>query len=99
MSGFSQQIDPESLLQKRKGFYIENMKELFPAWREGDPYLQYPNLRVQSFGGSTSYILIKTFPQELSIPKENGKRKAVEAGFRSLIMILPFQKYNRRSEC
>lgn len=44
-----------------KGFYIENMKEVFPAWKEGDPYAQFPDLRVQSFGGSTSYILNKNF--------------------------------------
>ncbi|SDI68943.1 DUF4421 family protein [Chryseobacterium jejuense] len=44
-----------------KGFYIENMKEVFPAWKEGDPYTQFPDLRVQSFGGSTSYILNKNF--------------------------------------
>ncbi|NIF05862.1 DUF4421 domain-containing protein [Chryseobacterium sp. Tr-659] len=45
-----------------RGFYIENMKDLFPAWQEGrDPYIQFPDLRVQSFGGSTSYILNKNF--------------------------------------
>ncbi|MBP2617244.1 DUF4421 family protein [Chryseobacterium jejuense] len=44
-----------------KGFYIENMKEVFPAWKEGDPHVQFPDLRVQSFGGSTSYILNENF--------------------------------------
>ncbi|WP_431611281.1 DUF4421 family protein [Chryseobacterium sp. 'Rf worker isolate 10'] len=45
-----------------RGFYVENMKDLFPQWEEGrDPYLQFPDLRVQSFGGSTSYILNKNF--------------------------------------
>ncbi|KMQ66651.1 hypothetical protein ACM46_03805 [Chryseobacterium angstadtii] len=45
-----------------KGFYIENMKDLFPEWREGkDPYFQFPDLRVQSFGGSTAYVLKKDF--------------------------------------
>jgi hypothetical protein len=63
---FSVRFFPNRLIQNLyyknvKGFYIENMKELFPAWREGDPYLQFPNLRVQSFGGSTSYILNKNF--------------------------------------
>jgi hypothetical protein len=63
------------------------MKEVFPEWKEGQPYMQFPDLRVQSFGGSTSYILNKNFPQEASIPRENGRRKAVAAGFRSLTMI------------
>ena len=45
-----------------RGFYIENMKDLFPNWQEGrDPYIQFPDLRVQSFGGTTSYILNKNF--------------------------------------
>lgn len=45
-----------------KGFYIENMKDLDPDWREGkDPYLQFPDLRIQSFGGSTAYVMKKDF--------------------------------------
>ncbi|MDG4651444.1 DUF4421 family protein [Chryseobacterium arthrosphaerae] len=45
-----------------RGFYIENMKDLFPNWQEGrDPYIQFPDLRVQSFGGTTSYIFNKNF--------------------------------------
>ena len=40
-----------------KGFYIENMQDLFPQWQEdNDSYIQFPNLRAQSFGGSTSYV-------------------------------------------
>ncbi|SFN89418.1 protein of unknown function [Chryseobacterium oleae] len=45
-----------------KGFYLENMKDFFPEWREGiDPYLQFPDLRIQSFGGSTAYVLKNDF--------------------------------------
>ncbi|WP_139785324.1 DUF4421 family protein [Chryseobacterium phocaeense] len=45
-----------------KGFYVENMSELYPGWREGiDPYLQFPDLRIQSFGGSTAYVLKDNF--------------------------------------
>lgn len=45
-----------------KGFYIENMKDLDPDWREGkDPYFQFPDLRIQSFGGSTAYVMKKDF--------------------------------------
>ncbi|AZA91623.1 Uncharacterised protein [Chryseobacterium nakagawai] len=63
---FSIRFFPKRLIQNLyyknvKGFYIENMKELFPAWKEGDPYMQFPDLRVQSFGGSTAYILNKNF--------------------------------------
>lgn len=63
---FSIRFFPKRLIQTLyyknvKGFYIENMKELFPDWKEGDPYLQFPNLRVQSFGGSTAYIFNENF--------------------------------------
>lgn len=45
-----------------KGFYLENMKDFYPDWKKGkDPYFQFPDLRVQSFGGSTSYVLNKNF--------------------------------------
>lgn len=45
-----------------KGFYIENMQDLLPGWQEErDSYIQFPNLRVQTFGGSTAYILKKDF--------------------------------------
>jgi len=45
-----------------KGFYLENMQDFIPGWTEGrDPHIQFPDLRVQSFGGSTSYILNKNF--------------------------------------
>lgn len=45
-----------------KGFYLENMSDLYPEWKEGrDPYLQFPDLRVQSFGGSTAYVLKDNF--------------------------------------
>lgn len=45
-----------------KGFYVENTQDLIPDWQEGkDKYIQFPDLRVQTFGGSTSYVLKKDF--------------------------------------
>ena len=45
-----------------KGFYIENMQDLIPGWQEErDGYLRFPDFRVQTFGGSTSYVLKKDF--------------------------------------
>ncbi|AZA78557.1 DUF4421 domain-containing protein [Chryseobacterium sp. G0186] len=63
---FSFRLFPKRFIQTLyyknvKGFYIENTKDLFPNWKEGDPYIQFPDLRVQSFGGSTSYILNQNF--------------------------------------
>ena len=43
-----------------KGFYIENMQDLIPGWqKDRDPYIRFSDLRVQTFGGSTAYVLKK----------------------------------------
>ena len=45
-----------------KGFYVKNMEDLDPSWQKGkDPYIQFPDLRVQSFGGITAYSFNKDF--------------------------------------
>ena len=45
-----------------KGFYLDNMTDFFPDWQKGkEPYLQFPDLRIQTFGGSTSYVFNKDF--------------------------------------
>lgn len=41
-----------------KGFYLENMHDFVPGWNKGtDPYTQFPDLRIRSYGGSTAYVL------------------------------------------
>ncbi|WP_317126631.1 DUF4421 family protein [Chryseobacterium sp. AG363] len=47
--------------KKVKGFYVENMKDFVPDWQEADAYLQFPDLKVVSFGGTTSYVFNKNF--------------------------------------
>lgn len=60
-----------------RGFYIENMKDLFPNWQEGkDPHIQFPDLRVQSFGGTTSYILNKNFSARTIYTQGEWQRKS-----------------------
>lgn len=45
-----------------KGYYISNTRDFVSDWqKDRDQYLQFPNLRIQSFGGSTSYIINKDF--------------------------------------
>ncbi len=45
-----------------KGFYVENMQDILPGWQKNkDAYIQFPDLRVQTFGGSTAYALNKDF--------------------------------------
>ncbi|KFF74025.1 hypothetical protein HX13_16105 [Chryseobacterium sp. P1-3] len=64
---FSFRLFPKRFIQTLyyknvKGFYLENMQDFVPGWQEGkDPHIQFPDLRVQSFGGSTSYVLNKNF--------------------------------------
>lgn len=62
-----------------KGFYIDNMKDLYPGWQEGrDPYLKFPDLRVQSFGGSTAYVLKNDF--SLKSTYTQGEWQSVSRG-------------------
>lgn len=59
-----------------KGFYLENMQDFVPGWQEGkDPHIQFPNLRVQSFGGSTSYVLNKNFSPRSIYTQGEWQRK------------------------
>lgn len=79
---FSFRLFPKRFIQTLyyknvKGFYIENTKDLFPNWREGDPYIQFPDLRVQSFGGSTSYILNKNFSAKSIYTQGEWQRKSM----------------------
>lgn len=44
------------------GFYLNNTVDFVPDWQKGrDPYLQFPNFRIQTFGGSTAFFLNKEF--------------------------------------
>jgi Domain of unknown function (DUF4421) len=38
-----------------KGYYLENTADYVPGWTEGDPYIQFPDLRYTSFSGNTGY--------------------------------------------
>ncbi len=45
-----------------KGFYIENSRDFENPWIEGTtPYIQFPDLEVASFSGSTSYKFNSNF--------------------------------------
>lgn len=58
---------PKNIIQtlsytNSKGFYITNTRDFVSQWQKGkDPYLTFPNLRIQSFSGSTSYIFNNNF--------------------------------------
>lgn len=45
-----------------KGYYVSNTRDFIDDWQKGkDAYLTFPDLRIQSFGGSTSYIFNDNF--------------------------------------
>ncbi|WP_166922699.1 DUF4421 family protein [Flavobacterium poyangense] len=47
---------------KVRGYYVENTADYFPNWAEGkDPYIQFPNLKNETFGMSTSYVFNPKF--------------------------------------
>jgi hypothetical protein len=47
---------------KVRGYYVENTADFVPDWTEGkDPYLQFPNLKNETFGMSTSYVFNPKF--------------------------------------
>lgn len=61
-----------------KGYYVENTSSLVDGWRPNiDPYLQLPDLKVQVFGGSTSYIFngnkfsYRSFLQQTQIQRKS----------------------------
>ena len=47
--------------RRMKGFYVENTEDFLPTWTSGDPYLQFPDLKSTTWGGSTGFVLNKNF--------------------------------------
>lgn len=41
---------------RTKGYYLDNTKDFFPGWKEGDAYIQFPNLRYLNFKGVTGFV-------------------------------------------
>lgn len=45
-----------------QGFYVVNTEDFVPDWIEGeDPFIQFPNIKITSWGGSTSYVFNDRF--------------------------------------
>lgn len=40
---------------RTRGYYLRNTKDFRPGWKPGEPYLQFPDLYVTSFEGTTVY--------------------------------------------
>lgn len=38
-----------------KGYYLKNMNDFYPNWQKGDPYQQFPDLKITRYQGISSY--------------------------------------------
>ncbi|WP_159076358.1 DUF4421 family protein [Flagellimonas amoyensis] len=47
--------------RRMKGFYVENTSDFLPTWNVGGPYLQFPDLKSITWGGSTGFVLNRDF--------------------------------------
>ena len=60
-----------------QGYYIENTHDFIPNWiKNEDPFLQFPNLKVITWGGSTSYVLNKRFSLRNMVYQTEWQRKS-----------------------
>jgi hypothetical protein len=71
-----------------RGFYLENTADFDPSWVEGkDPYIQFPDLDVIAFRGSTGYKVNENF----SLKALNSQ---TEIQLRSCGSFFPYLLYN-----
>lgn len=81
-TNFTFRFFPERFIQtvyykNVKGFYVENMQDLIPGWqKERDPYITFPDLRVQTFGGSTAYVLKQDFSLKSLYTQSEWQKKS-----------------------
>ena len=40
---------------RHKGYYLQNTSDFLPDWKNGDLYIQFPNMKVSIFEGLTGY--------------------------------------------
>lgn len=67
----------EFIYSNIQGYYIENTGEYLPDWVENeDPYIQFPNLKVIKWGGTTSYVLNKEFSLRNVVYQTEWQRKS-----------------------
>ncbi len=73
---------------KVKGYYLQNTKDYIP-WTQGDPYIQFPDLKYSGFSASAGYCFNPKFSIKNIITQTEIQRKS--AG--SFIPALNFRYY------
>lgn len=79
-----------------RGYYLNNTKDYYPSWKEGDPYVKFPDLKYTGFEGSSGY----SFNPRLSLRALSSQtdRQLKSAG--SFIILSKYRYYimNDKSE-
>jgi hypothetical protein len=61
-----------------KGYYVENTSSFVDGWQPNDAYIQFPDLKIKVYGGSTSYIFngnkfsYRSFLQQTQIQRKSA---------------------------
>lgn len=63
---------------KTKGYFLENTSDYVTGWKEGDPFIQFPNLEFKNFQGSTAYKFNRNF--SLNAVASQTERQLKSAG-------------------
>lgn len=74
---------------RTRGFFLENTKDYNPAWKEGMPYIQFPDLVHINFQGITAYNFNKRFSVNAVLTQ--SERQLKSAG--SFIPLLVYRYY------
>lgn len=64
--------------RKMKGFYMANTSDFIPDWNENDyTYVQLPDLKAVSWGGSTGYVLNKKFSLRSALNQQEWQLQSI----------------------
>ncbi|WP_341839290.1 DUF4421 family protein [Chitinophaga caseinilytica] len=61
---------------RTKGYYLENTADYVPGWKEGMPYLQFPDLVFRSFQGITAYNFNPRFSVNAVLTQTERQRRS-----------------------
>ncbi len=88
--GFSFRHWQQELSYSRtKGFYLDNTADYVPSWKEGMPYIQFPQLVFTSYQGITAYNFNRRFSVNAVLTQTERQRRS--AG--SFIPLLLYRYY------
>lgn len=63
---------------RTKGYYVSNTGHFRPGWKEGDPYIQVPDLKITSFEAMAGYNTNQAF--SMSAVSDQTQRQLKSAG-------------------